>query len=115
MEAILGLFVSNAWAEGGVSQDPGLMGFLPLIILFVVFYFLLIRPQMKRAKEHKALVSGLSKGDEVITNGGIMGKIRQVDESTISLEVADGVEIKLQRSFISSIVPKGSLASKEEK
>ncbi len=115
MEAILSFFVSNAWAEGGAPQDPGLMGFLPLIILFVVFYFLLIRPQMKRAKEHKALVGSLSKGDEVITNGGIMGKIRQVDESTISLEVAEGVEIKLQRSYVASVVPKGSLSTKEDK
>ncbi|MCF6236399.1 MAG: preprotein translocase subunit YajC [Gammaproteobacteria bacterium] len=115
MEAILSLFVSNAWAEGGASQDPGFLGFLPLIILFVVFYFLLIRPQMKRAKEHKTLVGGLSVGDEVITNGGIMGKIRQIDDGTISLEVADGVEIKLQRNSIASSVPKGSLSTKEDK
>ena len=100
-------------AENGAAQqgDPGLMGFLPLIIIFVLFYFLLIRPQAKRAKEHKNLVANLSKGDEVVTNGGLLGKIVDLSDSFATLELADNVQIKLQRHAIASVMPKGTIKS----
>jgi preprotein translocase subunit YajC len=87
------------------------MSFLPLIIIFVIFYFLLIRPQMKRAKEHKNLVAALSTGDEVVTNGGLLGKITQVGESFVTVELADNVRIKVQKHAITSVMPKGTIKS----
>jgi preprotein translocase subunit YajC len=109
---ILDFFISSALAQDGAAPaGSGLMQFLPLIIIFVIFYFLLIRPQMKRAKEHKALVSGLSTGDEVVTNGGLLGKITNVGESFVSVEVAKGVEIKVQKHAIANVLPKGTVKS----
>ncbi len=87
------------------------MSFLPLIIIFVIFYFLLIRPQMKRAKEHKKLVSDLGNGDEVVTNGGLLGRITKVGESFVTVELADNVQVRLQRHAIASIMPKGTIKS----
>ena len=113
----MSFFISDAMAEaaGAAAQQPqsGLVGFLPIIILFVLFYFLLIRPQTKRAKEHKQMVGSLQKGDEVVTNGGVLGKIVEVGENFISVEVADNVQIKVQRNAIASLLPKGTLKSKE--
>ncbi len=103
-------FISNAYAQDAAAAG-GLMSFLPLIVIFAVFYFMLIRPQMKRAKEHKALVSQLSKGDEVITNGGLLGKITDVSESFVTLEVADKVQVKLQRQAVANVMPKGTIKS----
>jgi preprotein translocase subunit YajC len=103
-------FISNAYAQDAVSQG-GLMSFLPLIVIFAVFYFMLIRPQMKRSKEHKQLVSQLSKGDEVITNGGLLGKITDVSDSFVTLELADNLQIKLQRSAVANVMPKGTIKS----
>ena len=102
--------ISSAYAQDASSQG-GLMGFLPLILIFVVFYFMLIRPQMKRAKEHRKLVSDLSKGDEVVTNGGLLGKITDVGDSFVTLQLADGVSIKLQRQAVASVMPKGTMNS----
>ena len=104
-------FISNAFAQDTASPAGGLMSFLPLIVIFAVFYFMLIRPQMKRAKEHKQLVSQLSKGDEVITNGGLLGKITDVSESFVTLELADNLQIKLQRSAVANVMPKGTIKS----
>ena len=104
-------FISNAYAQDAAAQPGGLMSFLPLIVIFAVFYFMLIRPQMKRAKEHKQLVSQLGKGDEVITNGGLLGKITEVSESFVTLELADNLQIKLQRSAVANIMPKGTIKS----
>nr|WP_229238407.1 preprotein translocase subunit YajC [Dyella amyloliquefaciens] len=87
------------------------MTFLPLILLFVVFYFLMIRPQMKRQKEHRNMVSALSKGDEVVTNGGIAGKVDEVGESFITVEIAPNVKIKLQKGAVQQVLPKGTLKS----
>ena len=84
-------FISNAYAQAQDAAPGGLMSFLPLIVIFAVFYFMLIRPQMKRAKEHKQLVSQLAKGDEVITNGGLLGKITDVSDSFVTLELADNI------------------------
>jgi preprotein translocase subunit YajC len=103
-------FISNAYAQDAATQG-GLMSFLPLIVIFAVFYFMLIRPQMKRSKEHKQMVSQLSKGDEVITNGGLLGKITDVSESFVTLELTDTVQIKLQRQAVATVMPKGTIKS----
>jgi len=103
-------FISNAYAQTE-SAGGGLLGLMPLILIFVIFYFMLIRPQMKRAKQHKELVSQLAKGDEVVTNGGLLGKITKVDESFVTLKVSDGVEVRLQRHAVASVMPKGTVKS----
>ena len=110
MDTLLDFFISNAHAADP-APAPGLAEFLPMILLFVVFYFVLIRPQMKRAKEHKALVEALAKGDEVVTNGGVLGKITELGENFIQLEVADNTQIKVQRGAIASVMPKGTVKS----
>jgi len=107
---ILDFFISNAYAQDA-SASGGLLSFLPLIVIFVIFYFLLIRPQMKRAKEHKQLVSQLSTGDEIVTNGGLLGKITKVGESFLTVELSENVQIKVQRHAISSVMPKGTIKS----
>jgi len=111
----MSFFISNAMAEGpaGAATEGGLMGFIPLILIFVLFYFLLIRPQAKRAKEHKQMVEALAKGDEVVTNGGVLCRISDIGESFISVEIADGVEVKVQRNAIASLVPKGTYKAKD--
>ena len=107
------MLISNAWAQAApaASGDPtsGLMGMLPIILMFVVLWFLMIRPQMKRAKEHKAMVEAMQKGDEVLTNGGIAGRITKVGETYIAVEIADNVEISLQKNAVTAILPKGTL------
>ena len=107
---LLDFFISSAHAQDA-APTGGLMSFLPLIVIFIIFYFLLIRPQMKRAKEHKALVSQLANGDEVVTNGGLLGRITNVGESFVTVEVADNVQIRVQRHAIASILPKGTVKS----
>ena len=104
-------FISNAYAQDAATSPGGLMSFLPLVVIFAVFYFMLIRPQMKRSKEHKQLVSQLGKGDEVITNGGLLGKIIDVSESFVTLELADNLQIKLQRQAVANVMPKGTIKS----
>jgi preprotein translocase subunit YajC len=110
----MSFFISDALAEAapaaGGQPDP-IMSFLPLIIIFVIFYFLLIRPQSKRAKEHKNMVASLGKGDEVVTNGGLLGKIVELDDNFISIEVADGIQVRVQRQAVSSLMPKGTIKS----
>ena len=91
--------------------DAGLMGFLPLILMFVLLYFLMIRPQMKRAKEQKAMVDGLAKGDEVITAGGVLGKIAKLSDAYITLEIAPETEITVQRAAVQTLLPKGTIKS----
>jgi preprotein translocase subunit YajC len=107
---ILDFFIASAHAQDA-TQPGGLMSFLPLIIIFVIFYFLLIRPQMKRAKEHKKLISELGNGDEVVTNGGLLGRITNVGESFVTVELADNVQVRIQRHAIASIMPKGTIKS----
>jgi preprotein translocase subunit YajC len=82
-----------------------------LILLFAVFYFLLIRPQQKRAKEHKKMVEAVAKGDEVVTNGGVLGKVVDVGESFLTVTIAEGVDVKLQRSSVAATLPKGTIKS----
>ena len=103
--------ISDAWAQaapGGPSQ------FTPLLmvgVFFVIFYFLLFRPQQKRAKEHQSLLSKLATGDEVVTTGGLLGKVTEVGETFITLEIADGVRIKVQKMQVTQLMPKGTLKS----
>jgi len=109
------VFISSAIAQtapaaaAGGDMQSSLMGMLPLVLMFVVLYFVMIRPQMKKAKEHKAMIEALSKGDEVATAGGILGKVTKLGDSFIDIEVADGVEVHLQRSAVVQVLPKGSI------
>ena len=86
-----------------------LTGMLPLVLMFVVLYFVMIRPQMKRQKEHRAMVDALTKGDEVVTAGGVLGKVSKLGENYVGLEVASGVDIQIQRSAVVQVLPKGSI------
>jgi preprotein translocase subunit YajC len=105
--------IASAWAQagGGAAPGGGLLSMLPLLLIFVVFYFLLIRPQAKRAKEHRAMVGALAAGDEVETSGGILGRIVETGEQFLTVEIADGVRVKVQRHTISRVLPKGTLKS----
>lgn len=104
------MLISNAYAQAGeAGATSGLMGLLPLVLMFLILWFLMIRPQMKRAKEHKALIAALAKGDEVITQGGMAGKISDIDDNFVHLQVAESVNIVIQRSAISTVLPKGTL------
>jgi preprotein translocase subunit YajC len=105
-------FISSAWAQAAPAQQPdALTSFIPLIIIFVVFYFLLIRPQTKRAKEHRKMVSELKVGDEVVTSGGVLGKINEAGDQFLEVEIATGVTVKVQRSTVSMVMPKGTYKS----
>lgn len=105
----MNFFISDAMAAEPQSQGDPLMGFLPLIVIFIVFYFLLIRPQSKKAKEHREMVAALAKGDEVVTNGGMLGKITKVGDNFIDLDVAEGLTVKVQRSAVANLMPKGTI------
>jgi preprotein translocase subunit YajC len=110
----MNLLISDAWAEGpaaatGAVPGGSMMQFVFLGGIFLLFYFLIIRPQSKRAKEHKALVDGLAKGDEVVTNGGIIGRVSHVGDTFLGVEIADGVEVKIQRQAVASVLPKGTI------
>ena len=108
----MSFFIDNAWAQAAPGGEPSLLtGMLPLILIFVVFYFLLIRPQSKRAKEHKAMVEALAKGDEVVTAGGILGKITEVGDQFVALEVSNGVVLKVQNHTVGAVMPKGTVKS----
>ncbi|MEZ5651734.1 MAG: preprotein translocase subunit YajC [Burkholderiaceae bacterium] len=112
------VFISNAYAQGAAGAAGGeWMGFLPIVLMFAVLYFLMIRPQMKRAKEHRNMVEALKKGDEVVTNGGIAGRVTKVGEQYVTVEIArtnskDGgqpVEVKMQKAAVQTLLPNGSL------
>lgn len=109
---ILSFIISSAHAADpapAAGPASGLMSFLPLIIIFIIFYFLLIRPQSKRAKEHREMVAKLAKGDEVVAGGGILGRVTDVSETYLTIEVADGVAIKVQRHAVTQVLPKGTV------
>jgi preprotein translocase subunit YajC len=102
--------IGSAYAQAtGASPDGGLVGFLPIILMFVLLYFLLIRPQMKRAKEHKAMIEMLEKGNEVVTAGGLVGRITKISDGYVSLEVADNTEIVVQKQAVQTLLPKGTM------
>jgi len=102
-------FISDALAAAPQGQGDALMSFLPLIFIFVVFYFLLIRPQTKKAKEHKQMVEALVKGDEVVTNGGLLGRISKVGDNFIELDISEGITVKVQRQAVANLMPKGTI------
>jgi preprotein translocase subunit YajC len=108
MDSIIG----TAWAQGAPAGggDP-LLSFLPLIVIFVLFYFLLIRPQSKRQKEHRQMVDNLSSGDEVVTGGGVLGTVKDVGDQFVIVEVSDGVALKVQKHTISAVMPRGTIKS----
>ncbi|HQS02588.1 MAG: preprotein translocase subunit YajC [Halothiobacillus sp. 24-54-40] len=110
-------FISDAMAEGATTaaQQPSLIAtFLPLILIFGVMYFLLIRPQVKRQKDLKKLVSSIEKGDEIITNGGLLGRVIKVTEAFLIIEVSDSVTIVVQRNAVATVMPKGTLKDTRE-
>ena len=107
------MFISNAYAQGAGGAEGQLLGFLPIILMFVVLYFLMIRPQMKRAKEHRNMLGALQKGDEVITAGGVVGKINKVGEGYVTMEVAmqgdKPIEMHFQKASVQTLLPKGTI------
>ena len=104
------MLISNAYAQAPSSPFGGdLMAFLPMILIFVVFYFLLIRPQQKKAKEHRGMLAALQKGDEVVTAGGLIGKVGKLGDQYATIELAPSVEVTVQRSSISQLLPKGTI------
>ena len=108
------MFISNAFAQtaGAASADTtgGFLQVLPLVAVFVVMYFVMIRPQMKRQKEHKTMVEALAMGDEVITGGGMLGKVVKIGEQYLTVEIASGVEIQVQRTSVVQVLPKGTVS-----
>ena len=105
------MIISSAFAQAAPSGDPGYIGLLPIVLMFVLLYFLMIRPQMKRAKEAKAMIEALQKGDEVVTAGGIVGRISKMGEQYVSLEIAPDTEINVQKGAVQVLLPKGTLKS----
>jgi len=102
------VLISEAWAQGA-APGGGFESMLLIVLMFVVLYFLMIRPQMKRAKEHKAMIEALQRGDEVVTAGGVLGRISKLNESYVTLEVANNVEIQVQRPSVQLVLPKGTI------
>ena len=109
------MFISNAFAQAapaaaaGGDMQSSLMSMLPLVLMFVVLYFIMIRPQMRKQKEHRAMIDALAKGDEVVTAGGMLGRVTSLSEGNVGLQIASGVEVQLQRSAIVQVLPKGTL------
>jgi preprotein translocase subunit YajC len=109
------VFISSAFAQtapaaaAGGDMQSTLMSMLPLVLMFVVLYFVMIRPQMKKQKEAKAMIDALAKGDEVVTVGGMLGKVTKLNDNSLSLEVATGVEVQIQRNAVVQVLPKGSI------
>ncbi len=109
----MNFFVAEAYAENGAAPPAGAdFSFLIMIgIFFLIMYFMIIRPQSKRAKEHKQLIESLSKGDEIVTNGGLLGRIIEVGESFVRMEVSQGVAVKVQKNAVATVMPKGTFKS----
>lgn len=110
------MFISSAFAQtapaaaaGGGDMMSSLTSMLPLVLMFVVLYFVMIRPQMKRQKEHRAMVEALARGDEVATAGGLLGKVTKLGDTHLGVEIANGVEVQLQRSAVVQVLPKGTI------
>jgi preprotein translocase subunit YajC len=109
------MIISSAFAQtapaaaAGGDMQSTLMSMLPLLLMFAVLYFVMIRPQMKKQKEHRAMIDALAKGDEVVTAGGLLGKVSKIGDAYIGVELATGVEVQLQRSAVVQVLPKGTL------
>jgi preprotein translocase subunit YajC len=110
----MSFFISDAMAQAAPAAGPGLEGLLFPIALIAIFYFLLIRPQAKRAKEHRKLVEALAKGDEVITQGGLLGRVTEVGDSFATVEIAEGTEVRVQKTAVASVMPKGTYRQAEK-
>ena len=104
----MNFLISDAWAQAGGDAGGGLFSLLPLVVIFILFYFLLIRPQQTRAKQHKEMVTALKKGEEIVTNGGLLGKVTDLDDNFITLEIASGLNAKVQRQSVAQVMPKGT-------
>jgi len=108
----MSFLIENAWAQGATGQPGGMINFVILMgLFFAIFYFMLIRPQSKRAKEHRAMLAALAAGDEVVTSGGILGRVTEIGDNFITVEVADGVRLKIQKGQVSGLMPKGTFKS----
>ncbi len=105
------MIISPAYAQSLGGSEAGWAGLLPIILMFVLLYFMLIRPQMKRAKEHKTMVEALQKGDEVVAAGGVLGKLTRVGEAYVSVEIAPEVEVNVQKASVQTLLPKGTIKS----
>ena len=106
------MFISSAYAQAAGGQGGlDLMGLMPLVLLFVLLYFLMIRPQAKKQKEHKTMLQGLQKGDEVVSAGGVLGTVVSVGDQFVTLEISSGVEIVVQKAAVQTLLPKGSIKS----
>lgn len=107
----MGFFISNAYAEGGSQGGDPIQLVIMVAIFFAIMYFMIIRPQQKRAKEHTSLLGGLSKGDEVVTSGGILGKVTNMGDNFIEIKVSEGNTMKVQKHAITNVMPKGTMKS----
>lgn len=108
----MSFFIDNAWAQAAPAQQGGSLGFILMMgLFFVIFYFMLIRPQSKRAKEHRAMLAALAAGDEVVTSGGILGRVVEVGDNFVTVEVANGVQLKVQKGQVAALMPKGTVKS----
>lgn len=105
------MIISSAYAQSAIGGEAGWAGMLPIVLMFGLLYFMMIRPQMKRQKEHKTMVEALQKGDEVIAAGGVVGRITEVKDLYITLEIAPGTEIRAQKVSVQTLLPKGTLKS----
>ncbi|WP_427914283.1 preprotein translocase subunit YajC [Ramlibacter sp. MMS24-I3-19] len=106
------MFIPSAFAQtatGGGDMQSSLMSMLPLVLMFVVLYFVMIRPQMKRQKEHRSMIEALAKGDEVATAGGLLGRVTRLGDTYVGVEIANGIEVQLQRSAVVQVLPKGTI------
>ena len=103
--------IPEAWAQSAPAGGGGMAPLLMMVVFIAIFYFLLIRPQQKKAKDHQSLISKLAAGDEVVTTGGILGRVIEVGDNFITLEIAEGVRVKVQKFQVSSLMPKGTLKS----
>ena len=108
----MSFFIADAWAQQAPPEPSLWLNLLPLVALFVVFYFVLIRPQTQRAKKHREMLGTLSRGDEILTTGGLAGRIVELGESFVDLEIADKVVIKVQKQSLGALLPKGTLKKK---
>ncbi|HEY7744013.1 MAG TPA: preprotein translocase subunit YajC [Burkholderiales bacterium] len=103
------MLITPAWAQGAPAAGGGFESLILIVLMFAVLYFLMIRPQMKRAKEHKTMIEALQKGDEVVAGGGLLGRISKISDTYVTVEVADNVEIQMQRGAVQLVLPKGTI------
>ena len=106
---MLEFFINNAWAQTAAQQGSSGSFIVMMVVFIAIFYFMLIRPQTKQAKEHKSMLESLSKGDEIVTNGGMLGRINKIGDNFIAIEIAQNLEVKIQKQAVSTVLPKGTM------